>query len=89
MIQNNSVGGSEQKKCRIIIAGSSVTAWDNDGNPHYDGSFFECLQGTMIAARDFKGFIHLSGEYTEVSGTGGEGRIILFVPHGDVIVSRK
>lgn len=88
MIQNNNVGGSEQKKCTITLTSSNITAWDNNGNSHSGNTSFECSEGVMIAAKDRFSALNFSGEYTEVRGAGSEGLINLIVPYGDVTVSR-
>lgn len=81
VVSANSTGGM----VTITISGNFMTAWDNDGNAHTSGQF-QVMKDVLVAATSRKGFVNPSGDYDEIAAYGEMGPIILFVPHGDIVL---
>lgn len=64
-----------------------ITAWDNDGNAHTSGQF-QVMKDVLVAAVRSLGAVSLSGDYDKIASYDDIG-LIIFVPHGDIVLERR
>ena len=86
MINNPVVRSAGGGMVTITISDRYITAWDNDGNAHTSGQF-QVMKDVLVAAVRTRGLVNPSGDF-DVIASYDEVRLIMFVPHGDIVLGR-
>lgn len=85
-INNPVVSSAGGGMVTITISDRFVTAWDNDGNAHTSGQF-QVMKDVLVAAVRSLGLLNPSGDYDIIADYDKVG-LIIFVPHGDIVLDR-